>query len=79
MINDNFILSDSLIVKVKPSKPESKIIGIDKGILIIELTAKPIDGKANKELLKLLKEQFKHDFTIISGLNNRTKKVLKKS
>jgi uncharacterized protein (TIGR00251 family) len=78
MINDNFILSDSFIVKVKPSKPKSKIIGMNKNILIIELNAKPIDGEANKELLKFLKEYYKHDFTIVSGLKSKTKKVLKK-
>jgi len=66
-------------VIVKPNSPKSEIMDYDnnKKIFKINLHAKPKDGDANQELLKLLKKKYKLNFEIISGKTSR-KKLLKK-
>ncbi|MFT4309490.1 MAG: DUF167 family protein [Candidatus Woesearchaeota archaeon] len=44
-------------------------------ILIVEIKSPPIKGKANKELLGILKKEYNKDYTIVSGHNKRTKKL----
>ena len=60
-------------VKVKPSSSRSEILGEKGGILHIALKSPPENGKANKELLKLLWKKYKQRFLIKSGLSSREK------
>ena len=64
---------NKLIVKVKPNKKASRIVSINGNELIVELKAQPIEGRANRELLKLLKQYFKKNYRIVSGFNSKTK------
>lgn len=48
-----------ILVKVKTGKKEQKIKVIDKDHLEIELKSRPQEGKANKELIKLLAEHYR--------------------
>jgi len=62
-------------------KPNSKIQTIDEDdeFLTISLKSKPIQNRANKELLKLLKSKLKglniEEIRIISGLKSSTKRI----
>ena len=48
-----------LDVYVQPGAKQSKIVGIYDGNLKIRLQAPPIEGKANKMLLKFIAQLFK--------------------
>lgn len=74
-----FESNDFVEVKVKPNSNECRVISYDPNLNILFLAVKsePIEGKANKEILKFLKKQTKYDYEIVSGINSR-KKLLKK-
>jgi uncharacterized protein (TIGR00251 family) len=60
-------------VKVKPNSKHQKIEETAIGELLICVKSPPIDGKANKELIKLLATKFKvakSQVTIKSGLGS---------
>jgi len=66
-----------ILVKVVPY---SKTVRVEKilGGLKVYLTAKPIDGKANKQLLEVLSDYLKvpkSTIIIKSGQNGRTKLI----
>ncbi len=68
-----------LAVRVNPKSSKSKITGIIGEELKITLNAPPIDGKANKELIKLLSKTFsipKSKITLLSGESSRSKRIL---
>ena len=65
-------------VRVVPRASKSEIIGELDGALKIRLSAPPVDGAANKELIKLLSKTFgvsKRQVEIISGETSKTKRV----
>lgn len=65
-------------VKVKTNSKKQQIIEEPDGSLTVYLKSAPIDGKANKELVKLLAKKFgvpKSDITIQNGLSSRYKLV----
>ena len=65
-------------VGVIPRASKSEIIGEYAGALKVKLTSPPVDGAANKELIKLLSKEFgvsKTDIEIVSGQTSKRKKV----
>lgn len=65
-------------VKVKPNAKKQAIEESVDGSLTVYLKSSPVDGKANKELIGLLADQFevpKSQIRIKSGLSSRTKWV----
>ncbi len=46
-------------VKVKPNSQEQKITQINDHEFVIKIKSPPVDGKAHKELILLLADQFK--------------------
>jgi uncharacterized protein (TIGR00251 family) len=73
--NDGVIVA----VRVTPKSSQSKIIGPHGDELKITLNAPPVDGKANKELIRLLSKTFhipKTEIHIVSGETSRSKKLL---
>ena len=66
------------VVKVKPNSKTQSIEEMADGTLKVNLKSPPVDGKANKELIKLLAEKFnvsKSDIQIKSGLSSKTKLI----
>ncbi|MEK6948020.1 MAG: DUF167 domain-containing protein [Nanoarchaeota archaeon] len=59
-------------VKVKIGK-ENKIISIENNTYTVMIKAKPVDGEANKELLKFLKKQLGKELIIKRGYTSRNK------
>ena len=63
-----------LLVKVIPSAKKNEIRDFKGGILYVKISAPPVKGKANKELLKFLKKKFEvKDIKIVSGEKSRLK------
>lgn len=64
-------------VYVKTGKQENKLIGFDseKGAYILEINAKPIEGEANKKIVKFLSKLLKKKVIIKSGLKSRIKYI----
>lgn len=62
-------------VIVKTNSDKNKILEFDnvKQAYKIRLKAKPIEGEANKELIKFLSKELKKNIRIISGFRNKEK------
>ena len=61
-------------IKLHPNSSQEKIIEIEKDKSYeVWIKEKPIDGKANEELVKFLKKYFKKNIEIVSGFNSRKK------
>ena len=66
-------------VRVIPWASKSEIVGEYDEALKVKLSAPPVDGAANKELIKLLSEAFgvsKREVSILKGETSKTKTVL---
>ncbi len=71
-----------LSVKVKPRASKSAIKGIYGEFLKIDINAPPVDGAANKELIKFLSKRLKiskKDIEIKSGKSSKEKLILLKN
>jgi uncharacterized protein (TIGR00251 family) len=65
-----------LKIKLHPASSQEKIEEVEKDKEYeVWIREKPIDGKANEELIKVLKKYFKKQVKIISGFNSRKKIV----
>jgi uncharacterized protein len=68
-----------LKLKINPGSSQNEIKEIMDDLTIkINITAKPIKNKANKELIKFLAKEFmvhKNNVIIISGLKDRVKLI----
>ncbi|HEX7721459.1 MAG TPA: DUF167 domain-containing protein [Pyrinomonadaceae bacterium] len=68
----------TLSVRVVPRASRSEIAGYHDGALRIRVAASPVEGAANRELIKFLSKNFRvpqSAVTIISGSNSRNKIV----
>jgi len=65
---NNLILN----VRLQPKSSHDKIAGIENGYLKIRITTPPIDGKANKHLIKVLAKLFSVAPSTIQLLNGET-------
>ena len=65
-------------VEISPNAKKNEIGGINEWgkRIIIKIKAQPIEGKANKEIIKFLKKTFKRDVEIVSGLTSSQKTIL---
>jgi len=65
-----------ITIKLHPNSSQEKIEKIDENNFEVWLSEKPIDGKANEELCKMLKKYFKaKEVKINSGKTSRMKRV----
>ena len=64
-----------LKIKVKPNSSQQKIEKISDKEYKVYLKSVPEKGKANQELLKLLKKYFKKQTKIIKGKTSKNKVV----
>ena len=68
----------TLTVRIMPRASRSEIVGRHDGALRIRIAAPPVEGAANRELIKLLAKTFKvpqNAVTIVSGSNSKNKIV----
>lgn len=67
-----------LSVSVVPGASKSEIVGVEGGALKVRLAAPPVEGKANRELVRLLARALGvrgSDVEIVAGHRARLKKV----
>ena len=67
---------DGIIIEVKvdPRSSRNEIVGVVDKTVRIKLTAPPVEGAANEQLIKLLAERFdirKSDVIIMKGESSR--------
>jgi uncharacterized protein len=65
-------------VQVVPRASKSEVIGEHDGVLKVRLAAPPVDGAANRELIRVLAKCFnlpQNAVRIVSGLNSKRKVV----
>ena len=67
------IKNNLLKVKVFPGSSKTEIKSIEADLVKINLKAPPEKGKANRELIKFFKKEFKLSVRIKSGETNREK------
>lgn len=62
-------------VRVKTNSSKNEIIGYDKenNYYKIDLKASPIEGEANKELIKFLSRKLKKQIRIVYGFTSKDK------
>jgi len=66
----------TLTVRIVPRASRSEIAGYHDGALRIRVAAAPVEGAANRELIRFLSKTFRvpqNAVTIISGSNSKTK------
>jgi hypothetical protein len=66
-------------VKVEPRASRTEVLGIHGNALKVKLTAPPVEGRANKQLIEVLSEYFglkKRQLEVIGGSASRRKTVL---
>jgi uncharacterized protein (TIGR00251 family) len=69
----------TLSLRVKPGAARTSIIGEEKGRLIVRVSASPVEGKANRELISFLAKKLdipKSGISFIIGRKGREKVVL---
>ena len=67
-----------MTVRVRPGSSRNEIAGEQDGVLIVRVSAPPVDGKANKAVCKLLAEHYgipPSKVEIVRGRNAREKTV----
>lgn len=62
-----------IIVKTKSKNSEIISFDEEKQAYIVNVKSQPIEGKANKEILKLFHKKFKKPVRIIHGLKGKEK------
>lgn len=70
--------SVTLEVRVIPRSSKSEIVGEHNGAMRVKLSAPPVDGAANEELIRLLSKEFevsRSAIEIVSGLTSKSKRV----
>lgn len=70
--------SITVSIRVVPRASKSEIVGMVDGVLKVRITAPPVDGAANAEVIKLFSKIFdvsRSDITIVSGETSRNKRL----
>ena len=65
-------------VRVVPRASKSEIVGVVDGSLKVRISAPPVDGAANEEVVKVLAKAFsvaKSNVSIVSGEKSKTKRI----
>ena len=73
-------IADGIVVNVKvmPRAGRSEIAGVRNNLLVVRLSAAPVDGAANAELMALLGEVLgvpKRAISIVTGTTARQKRI----
>lgn len=65
-------------VRVDPRSPVTRVVSVAGGILKVKLTAPPVKGAANRQLIEVLADLFgvkKSEVRIVRGASSRNKVV----
>lgn len=67
-----------LAIRLQPKAQRDEVVGIQGEHIKVRIAAPPVDGKANKRLIKFLAKEFqvpRDDITLISGTHAREKRL----
>lgn len=67
-----------ITVRLTPKAKPEEIVGVRDGVLLVKVTAPPVDGKANSALCRLLAKRLRvaaGRITVVSGASSRIKRV----
>jgi uncharacterized protein len=67
-----------ITVRLTPKAKSEEIVGVRDGVLLVKVTAPPVDGKANSALCRLLAKRLRvaaGRVTVVSGVSSRIKRV----
>ena len=70
--------SITFTIRVVPRASKSEVVGEIEGSLKVRISAPPVDGAANEEVVKVLAKAFsvaKSNVSIVSGETSKTKRV----
>ncbi len=65
-------------IRVKPNAKKKEVARLDDGTYSVSVTAPPVEGKANEQLVEILAEYFhkrKREVVILRGATGRRKLV----
>jgi len=68
----------TLLIKAQPGAGKNEIAGLLDGALKVRVKARPVEGEANKELIKFLAKTFrvpKGEIEILNGETGRNKRL----
>ncbi len=67
-----------LLVYVQPKAKKNEIDGVDewRGRLRVKIKAPPVEGKANREVVKFLSKLFGREVVLVRGETSREKDLL---
>ncbi|NTU43137.1 MAG: YggU family protein [Nitrospirales bacterium] len=73
-------VKDGIIIEIKvdPRSSRKEIVGVMEHVLKVKLTAPPVGGAANEQLIELLSDYFhirKSNISILKGESSRLKTV----
>lgn len=76
---DSLLKYDYLKLMIRPNKSVTEISNFKDNILYLNVKEKPIDGKANKEIIRFFKKKLQLNIEIKSGSTSKKKlvKILK--
>ncbi|ENN96710.1 hypothetical protein J422_00671 [Methanocaldococcus villosus KIN24-T80] len=65
-------------IEVQPNANKNEIFGINewRKRVMVKIKAPPVEGKANKEIIKFFRKLFNSDIEILSGTTSSKKSVL---
>ncbi len=79
-VSDNLLSEHTgglrLAVRVKPRASKSRVLGVRHGALEVAVAAPPVDGEANKELVKTVAQWFELSKTrvrVTGGMTSKNK------
>ncbi len=70
--------SITFTIRVVPRASKSEVVGEIEGSLKVRISAPPVDGAANVEVVKVLAKAFgvaKSNVSIVSGETSKTKRI----
>ena len=68
----------NILLRVYPGATRNEVAGLNDGILLVKVSAPPVKGKANRELIAFLSQMLgvtRGSLTIIKGHTSRNKVV----
>jgi uncharacterized protein (TIGR00251 family) len=72
------LASITFTIRVVPRASKSEVVGEIEGSLKVRISAPPVDGAANVEVVKVLAKAFcvaKSNVSIVSGETSKTKRI----
>ena len=66
-------------IKVQPRASRTEVVGLHGDMVRVRLTAPPVDGQANDELIRFLSQQLdvpRSAIRLVSGASSRSKTIM---